>query len=485
MKRFKKSLKNKFNQSIDSYLKDYSLKEDLRNQLNITNTPNTSNEIKNKFSLSLKFSFAGIAIAIIILIGIFIPTIININKNIPTYQSMEVINSSQLQNIGFSERSVTDYQYYAQSSEKIVVKINITNPKSYEILSLKLNNVLYQSYQFMYGSNSEEIFIEFDVQGHPGVQEITIDQIKYVKGTSIKNAKYEGNRTIKIAVEYTDVPMIEGFNYQINLNKIDFNFKVIDKYKISENIMIYLFDGSDNLIRKDVKIGQNNISIVDLQYGMKYQYQIVALYDSLNGEGKNSYIIFKGEFETESPIKLINMIISNNAISFECVKEEYVNIDNISLYDEDKDIQSALLNNGLNVSFDNLLSNYQYRIVIQYNYILNGNKITNYYSYEVKTLEKLVPTIKFNSVVAFNNNVFVYFEIKDLDLVGEIEVVNVYKDNVIFKEIKDIEYSLEKENQLIFEIEDTGEYYIELIYRYDLNDTLGAQFIKEQIKVNR
>ena len=50
---------------------------------------------------------------------------------------------------------------YANPKEEIVVTVQIDNPKSFEILSFTLNGRLYQSYEFLEGSNSTQILVKF------------------------------------------------------------------------------------------------------------------------------------------------------------------------------------------------------------------------------------------------------------------------------------------------------------------------------------
>lgn len=77
--------------------------------------------------------------------------------------------------------------------------INLDNPKSYEILSLTINGVKYQTYQFAETSTSEKIDINLSTQQF-GLHEYTVDAIKYVDGTEIRDVRMLAERTIDINV---------------------------------------------------------------------------------------------------------------------------------------------------------------------------------------------------------------------------------------------------------------------------------------------
>ena len=82
-------------------------------------------------------------------------------------------------------------EYFAQKDEKFNIIVHLYNPSRYEILSFTLNDYKYQSYEFKEGSNSEELIIEVDAGAISGLKEYTIDAIKYIDGTEIKDVKME------------------------------------------------------------------------------------------------------------------------------------------------------------------------------------------------------------------------------------------------------------------------------------------------------
>jgi len=90
--------------------------------------------------------------------------------------------------------------YYAQPNEDIYIYVHISNPDGFEILSFTLNGVKYSTYMFEAGSNLETLILKYNVGEKEGVQQYTIDAIKYVDGEQIKDVRMEGERTIEVLV---------------------------------------------------------------------------------------------------------------------------------------------------------------------------------------------------------------------------------------------------------------------------------------------
>ena len=104
--------------------------------------------------------------------------------------------------------------YYAQPNEDIYILVHISNPGGYEILSFTLNGVKYSSYMFEPGSDLETLILKYNVGNVEGVQQYTIDAIKYVDGEEIKDVRMEGDRTIEVLVgsDGTDVDLNARFS---------------------------------------------------------------------------------------------------------------------------------------------------------------------------------------------------------------------------------------------------------------------------------
>ena len=94
--------------------------------------------------------------------------------------------------------------YYAMQNEDIYIHIHLTNPEDFEILSFTLNGIKYTTYMFEPGSNTENLILKYNVGNVTGLQEYTIDAIKYVDGEQIKDVKMKGDRTVRVFVNGGD-----------------------------------------------------------------------------------------------------------------------------------------------------------------------------------------------------------------------------------------------------------------------------------------
>ena len=143
------------------------------------------------------------------------------NKRVPVYEGMtvssnlEVVENKELnirkprleknlsivKNLGnFKDVVVESSDYYADLGEEIFITVHINNPDNFEILSFTLNGEKYSSYMFERGSNMENIVIKCNVGRESGEHNYTIDAIKYVDKSAIKDVVIRGNQTIKIVV---------------------------------------------------------------------------------------------------------------------------------------------------------------------------------------------------------------------------------------------------------------------------------------------
>ena len=90
--------------------------------------------------------------------------------------------------------------YYAKKHEDIYIHIHFSNPDEFEILSFTLNGVKYSTYMFEQGSDLETLILKYNVGDANGLQEYTIDAIKYVDGEKIKDVRMQGDQTVKVYV---------------------------------------------------------------------------------------------------------------------------------------------------------------------------------------------------------------------------------------------------------------------------------------------
>ena len=178
------------------------------------------------------------AACLCLIVGAFLWLLPGIGKQVPVYLGMTVADSpngstlaiepegmplsviSNLTPISYAPSPVVDGEvqavplkgkgsnapeafggnYYAMKNEDVYIHIHISNPDKFEILSFTLNGVKYSSYMFEAGSDMETLILKYNVGDVNGLQEYTIDAIKYVDGEKIKDVRMEGDRTVRVYV---------------------------------------------------------------------------------------------------------------------------------------------------------------------------------------------------------------------------------------------------------------------------------------------
>lgn len=92
--------------------------------------------------------------------------------------------------------------YYSRPNRDIDITIHFENPKQFEIMSFTLNEKKYAVNMFEKGSDLENIILKVSVGDFDGMTEYTIDAIKYIDGSEIKDVRINGDKTVKLYREY-------------------------------------------------------------------------------------------------------------------------------------------------------------------------------------------------------------------------------------------------------------------------------------------
>ena len=143
--------------------------------------------------------------------------------------------------------------YYALKNEDIYIYIHLSNPDEFEILSFTLNGKKYSSNMFEYGSDLETLILKYNVGDVDGLQEYTIDAIKYVDGEKIKDVRMEGDKTVKVFVN--DEKDLLQFNAELS-------FMTLTIAPTKPLISLALYEGEE-LLRT---LSPNDTEITDLPF---------------------------------------------------------------------------------------------------------------------------------------------------------------------------------------------------------------------------
>jgi len=127
-----------------------------------------------------------------------------------------------------------DEIYYATPNEDIYINIHIDNPDSFEIMSFTLNGKKYSSYMFEEGSDMETIVLKYNVGDATGIVEYTIDAIKYIDGTEIKDVIIDGNKTVMAGIRTENQVVASVTDVDIDTNVLSFNVNVKDNNSLVE-----------------------------------------------------------------------------------------------------------------------------------------------------------------------------------------------------------------------------------------------------------
>ena len=363
------------------------------------------------------------------------------------------------------------HMYYANPSQDIYITVHISNPDSFEILSFTLNGKKYSSYMFEDGSDMENLILKVTVPaGAEGITEYTIDAIKYVDGTAIKDVKMEGDRTVKVGV-YTagKQPTASVSDEIIGINDISFTVSIndrLDLIKMSEgNIFVIICDDSSVVYKQELNPDEiNNIKFDSLIMDTTYRYAIVANYDSLDGAGFSTHILYEKEFTTKNIVAFKPASITQSGISFELEWEESFEnkvLDSLALYKGEEKVRELDVNA---TSVDGLLSNNEYRLVATY---------TN--KGETETSDLIFTTqAKAEPVFTFKNMASEIYSIS-----GEYDITNIDDTLISYKLELYCGEELVKENtdkEIAFDSLDYyTDYTVKITYTFDVNDGKDVQ----------
>ena len=231
----------------------------------------------------------------------------------PNAPSIENKANSTLDVVGSAESI-----YYADKNQDIFITIRLSNPDSYEILSFTLNGKKYSNYMFEDGSDMENLVLKVNVGDVGGIVEYTIDAIKYVDGTEIKDVRMDGDRTVKAGVRASDQTYVTVTNEQKSMTSISFDAQIVDLYSLIEKSGGYakavLYDGA-NMLTKDIKVGEKtNIVFDNLTPNTVYQYGVIALYDNLSGNGAKLNTIYKKAVYTDTIVLFKDVQVGKESI---------------------------------------------------------------------------------------------------------------------------------------------------------------------------
>lgn len=367
--------------------------------------------------------------------------------------------------------------YYASANEDIYIYIHIDNPDNYEIMSFTLNGKKYSSYMFEQGSDMETIILKYNVGANSGIVTYTIDAIKYIDGTEIKDVIIDGDKTVMAGIRSENQVVANVSNLDIGTNSFGFDVYIADNDGLAEfcggAFKAVLYDGDEIVQEIDLVKGENSIKFENLKTHALYQYAIVGYYDNLTGSGFGMNVLYKDALYTESVVLFDNIVIGQDKIDFTFLWNEEATsdkIESLKLY-KDGVLVKELSPSATSVA--DLLSNNTYVLVAEY---LNAGQTESIYI-EFTTFAKGVPGFSLNKTDSTQTSIS--FEIIEFD---EENVGSITKIELLLNDSTTVADSLGVRE--FTDLLSDNTYVVRVTYVYDLNDGSGAQTIVKELEIS-
>ena len=317
----------------------------------------------------------------------FLSIILNLPKanNSLTYLKMEVVETNLKNNINpnilanieglLPEKEENELKYFAKPNSKILIAIYLNNPNNYEILSFSINDYKYQSYEFKDGSTGQIIYIEVPIGSISGIEEFYINSLKYIDDKEIKEAIYEGERTIEVGITYINLPKIVDVKLDVEETKCNISYNLVNNSIINSDTYYkaFIFKNNNLIAGIDLNINDNNININNLEMATSYNLIIGYAYDLFDSLGYRFIVLYNCSFTTKNGIFNVVANSSYNSVNIQYDKNNDVNVKGAKLYYKNELINEI---SGENISFNNLLANSEYDLIIYYSYVLNEKEIS-------------------------------------------------------------------------------------------------------------
>ncbi|MBO5039958.1 MAG: hypothetical protein J6D09_02540 [Clostridia bacterium] len=386
--------------------------------------------------------------------------------------------NDQSQNNGkdtFNAQGTKDI-FYCKPNQDFYITVHIDNPKNYEILSFTLNGKKYSSYMFEEGSDMENLVLKCNVgDDASGIVEYTIDAIKYVDGTTIKDVRLKGEKTIEVGVynEYSQ-PKATVNNIKKDYTSIKADITLSDehnalgygKYELYAEL---LTDENETVSRREISLGKTRgILFEGLSDGTTYKIQVVGYYDNFDGSGYSRHVLgSKSLLTTESALTLQVFDTTFDSASYSVVRTEgFEDLEIRKLYvtfaDEERTPAEKVTIDGQTIS--GLYSDRKYYLCAEYT--VNGVDVVKEIGF--KTAER-APL-----VIEITNTTFdsVSYSVSDEHGLEHLEIRNVYVtlDDHIRTPVENTSVN----GQTISGLHSGRRYYLRVEYTVD-----GANALKE------
>ncbi|MBQ8287596.1 MAG: leucine-rich repeat protein [Clostridia bacterium] len=360
--------------------------------------------------------------------------------------------------------------YYVNSGEDFYITVHIDNPDKFEIVSFTLNGEKYSSYMFEDGSDMENLILKCNAGDAKGIVEYTIDAIKYIDGTEIKDVRLEGDQTVKVGVYTEDQPTAALSDITANFDQISVAVTVNDAaglLTLTESRVYAVLYKEASVVNKQ-QISFNETSVVHftgLNDGTEYRVAVVADYDALDGAGKSERIIAEQTIETPAVVTAQVSAVSHAEAIAKLVWHDDApdkNAVSFALYKGGKKIRDL---SGDETKLADLQSGIVYTLIVEYKY--NGSVRTRSINFTTESVSE--PTLAITDVQPDLYSVSMKLSKNDPNDLLTVDKVELKLDGTVVATASD-------GNSVTFtDLEVLKTYTVEVTYSYDLMDGTGKQ----------
>ncbi len=361
-------------------------------------------------------------------------------------------------------------KYYVTPGETFTVEVHLSNPDQFEIQSFTLNGVKYANYMFKENSTLELLRLDVVAPDAPGYFELTIDAIKYIDGTEIKDVRMDGDKTVKAGVTYPELPHVEFVDVAVGATSVTLTVELFDPYNaLKQPARFCLSDGTKIVSEQELTVGQNTVTVQGLLAGTGYECGVVAAYDPVDGTGVQVYWLGSQTLETQEGVAVSDVTIGQDRLDFvlEFVDKSAALTSVVVMDDASGDTVLTLSDTALR-TVEGLLSAHAYRVVLSYEYTLDGQTLPGEITIHVTTLEKQVPTLTIEQVVTSQSSV-------SFDLLGKDEDGILAIDKIELLSGDEVVATATGDAVSVFDnLLSNHDYRLRVTYSYDLGDGAGA-----------
>ncbi len=375
--------------------------------------------------------------------------------------------------VNIDVESEKEVKYYVEPGETFIIAVHISNPEDYEIQSFTLNGKKYVNYMFKEGSTMETLLLEVTAPETPGYMEYTIDAIKYIDGTEIKDIDMSsGDKSIAVGITYPTAPSAEIVSKTVTTTTLQLSIRVSDPCGVigANELSVYLSDGERIVDKKPLQIGNNTVSFSGLRMSKTYEYGIVAVYDLADGRDIHQEWLGTEKLTTPGAFTVDHIRTEKETISFEINRiGETGSITSVSLYDAatGTQVQTATPDTR---HFEGLLSDHTYDLYVHFAYTVKGETVRDQIVVTgITTMAKTAPTLTFGGTASDQTSVTYSLKTEDPDRILNVTKVELFKDGKRALE-NGKAFSGSFQNLL-----SGTEYTVKVTYTYNLNDGSGDQ----------